>query len=144
MTVHAAYTFVLAGDLRILVVDDDPIQREFSVVYLAAPGVEVVTAKSGEAAVSLLGSGIFDIALVDYDMPGMSGVELLQAIRQDKQLGSLPVILITGREDMTSIDAAYNAGASSFMCKPVNWRLLAYQIRFVLRAHASHSANSAP
>lgn len=136
MTDNTTFTYVLNEGLRLLVVDDDPIQREFSVVYLAAPGVEVVTAASGEEAATLLNERSFDVALVDYDMPGMSGVDLVKQMRRDAKLATMPVILITGREDMASIDAAYNAGATSFMCKPINWRLLSYQIRFVMRAHA--------
>lgn len=133
---HPPFTFVLDGGVRLLAVDDDPIQREFSVIYLAAPGVEIVTAQSGEDALSLLETMAFDIALVDYDMPGISGVDLVKHIRTVDRLANLPVIMITGREDMASIDEAYRAGATSFMSKPVNWRLLSYQIRFVMRAHA--------
>jgi DNA-binding response OmpR family regulator len=44
-------------------------------------------------------------------------------------------MVVTGREDMVSIDRAYEAGATGFMCKPVNWRLLAHQIKFMIRAH---------
>src|SRR5262249_55491825 len=47
----------------------------------------------------------------------------------------LPVIVITGREDVVAIDRAFEKGASSFIVKPINWRLLNYQIRFVDRAH---------
>lgn len=136
MSESAPFTYVLDGGLRILAVDDDAIQREFSVVYLAAPGVEVITASSGKDAISFLENEHFDIALVDYEMPGMTGIDLVQHIRGHDRLSNLPIIMITGREDIASIDAAFNAGATSFMCKPVNWRLLTYQIRFVLRAQA--------
>ncbi|MBY0610888.1 MAG: response regulator [Beijerinckiaceae bacterium] len=136
MSESTPFTYVLDGGLRILAVDDDAIQREFSVVYLAAPGVEVITASSGEAAISFLENEHFDIALVDYEMPGMTGIDLVQYIRGHDRLSNLPIIMITGREDIASIDAAFKAGATSFMCKPVNWRLLTYQIRFVLRAQA--------
>lgn len=136
MSESAPFTYVLDGGLRILAVDDDAIQREFSVVYLAAPGVEVITASSGKDAISFLENEHFDIALVDYEMPGMTGIDLVQYIRGHDRLSNLPIIMITGREDIASIDAAFKAGATSFMCKPVNWRLLTYQIRFVLRAQA--------
>jgi DNA-binding response OmpR family regulator len=48
---------------------------------------------------------------------------------------SAPVVVITSFDDIVSIDIAYEAGASSFVTKPVNWRLLSYHLRFVLRAH---------
>lgn len=129
-----SHFYVLQEDLRLLVVDDDPIQREFAKVYLAAPTVEVELAENGAAGLALLRSASFDIALIDIDMPVMNGFELLAAIRADTALAHLPVIMITGREDVESIDRAYELGASSFVTKAVNWRLLSYQIRFVLRA----------
>ena len=131
---NAAFTYVLTDSLRILAVDDDPIQREFASVYLATPSASVETAGSAAAGMAMLADGGFDIALVDLDMPGMNGIEMIRRIRADRHLQHLPVIVVTGREDVVSIDAAYEAGATSFVTKPVNWRLLSYQVRFVLRA----------
>jgi DNA-binding response OmpR family regulator len=115
------YCFVLNQPMNILVVDDDVIQREFSTVYLSEPEVVVETAESALDGLQKLANGHFAAALIDVEMPGMDGIEMV----------------ITGREDMASIDRAYAAGATSFMCKPVNWRLLAYQIRFMIRAHGA-------
>lgn len=129
------FEFVLEDQLSILVVDDDPIQREFSAVYLAAPHVEVIQAECAQDGLALLASRDFDIALIDYEMPNMDGIEMLHRIRGSYP--TLPVIMITGREDTASIDRAYDAGATSFMSKPINWRLLSYQIRFVMRAHVA-------
>jgi DNA-binding response OmpR family regulator len=129
------FTFVLTDEVRVLAVDDDPIQREFCAVYLSSPAAEVTTAESAEAALEVLRQQSFDILLVDVDMPGMNGIELVRLLRADPAFDSVPMMVITGRDDMVSIDAAYAAGASAFMCKPVNWRLLAHQVKFLLRAH---------
>ncbi len=67
-------------------------------------------------------------------MPGIGGFELIRRIRATPGVADLPVIVVTGREDMASIDLAYECGATSFAVKPVNWRLMSYQVRFVLRA----------
>ena len=67
-------------------------------------------------------------------MPGMNGIDLVRSLRADTRFADLPVVMVTGREDMVSIDAAYEAGATSFVTKPVNWRVLSYHLRFVLRA----------
>ena len=76
-------------------------------------------------------------------MPGMNGIDLVKAIRADAQLAGLPVIMVTSHEDIGTIDAAYRVGATSFITKPVNWRLLSYQIKYVLRANAlMHGAAS--
>jgi DNA-binding response OmpR family regulator len=129
------FKFVELDEVTILAVDDDPIHREFASVYLGAPGTSVVTADSAEAGLTQLGSRHFDIALIDVDMPGMNGIEMVQTLRADLRYDALPIIVITGREDIASIDRAYDAGATSFMCKPVNWRLLSHQVKFLLRAH---------
>lgn len=137
MTGDNQFRFVLEGPHALLVVDDDPIAREFSAVYLAAPEVTVDTADCGEAALERLAERSFDLALVDLDMPGMGGFELIRRIRATPAIADLPVIVVTGREDVASIDRAYESGATAFAVKPVNWRLMSYQIRFVLRAAAA-------
>ncbi|KPF72614.1 hypothetical protein IP69_01600 [Bosea sp. AAP35] len=134
------FSYVLSDQLLILAVDDDPIQREFCSVYLATPEGSVTTAASAEEGLALLATSAFDVALIDVDMPGMSGIEMVRRLRADPRFDDLPVMVITGREDMVSIDEAYAAGATSFMCKPVNWRLLGHQIRFMIRAHRALKA----
>lgn len=129
------FKWVLDSDLTILAIDDDPIQREFCSVYLATPTVTVVTASSADEALEILPTRAFDAVLSDVDMPGMNGIELVRHLRGDTRYDDLPIMVVTGREDMVSIDLAYDAGATAFMCKPVNWRLLSHQIRFMIRAH---------
>ena len=136
----ARFTYVLGDDLRILVTDDDPIMREFATVYLSTPSVSVETAHCGEAGLARLESEPFDLALLDIDMPGLNGYEVLARIRAHPRLHELPVVVVTSNEDIASIDRAYQIGATSFVTKPVNWRLLAYQLRFVMRAQKALAA----
>ncbi len=138
------FEYVLTEDMDILAVDDDPIQREFCSVYLSTPSVRVETADCAEAGLAILAEKSFDVALVDVDMPGMNGIEMVRVLRADRRFDTLPIMVITGREDMISIDQAYEAGATAFMCKPVNWRLLAHQIRFMVRAHRALTRGREP
>lgn len=138
------FQYVPTEDMDILAVDDDPIQREFCSVYLSTPNVLVETADCAEAGLAVLAEKSFAAALVDVDMPGMSGIEMVRALRADSRFDALPIMVITGREDMVSIDQAYEAGATAFMCKPVNWRLLAHQIRFMVRAHRALTQSREP
>lgn len=133
---NVGYTHVLDEPVRILVVDDDPIQREFASVYLSTPVAEIITVASAEHGLLRLRNEKFDLMIIDYEMPGMNGIELVVSIRSDPQFLRLPVIMVTSHEDIATIDAAYRAGATSFITKPVNWRLLSYQIKYVLRANA--------
>lgn len=133
-TAAAPYTFVLNERTRILAIDDDPIQREFASVYLSTPSTTVDTTDSAISGLELLAEKIYDIVLLDIDMPGMDGIAMLEAIRSTPLFANLPVVIVTGCEDVVSIDRAYAAGATSFITKPVNWRVLSYHLRFVLRA----------
>jgi DNA-binding response OmpR family regulator len=127
------WTFVLDEPLRILVVDDDPILREFSSVYLATPSATIETAGDGVEARIRLDQAAYDMLLLDIEMPRRDGFSLLEEIRANERLRHLPVIMLTGHDDIASIDRAYQLGAHAFATKPVNWRLLSYQIRYVAR-----------
>jgi DNA-binding response OmpR family regulator len=128
-----AWSYVLDQPARILVVDDDPIFSEFARVHLSTPAASVDAAPNGEVAFGLLTHDDFDIVLCDIEMPVLDGFGLLAKIRSDARLCNLPVVMLTGKEDILSIDRAYNLGATAFTSKPVNWRSLSYQIRYVLR-----------
>jgi CheY-like chemotaxis protein len=125
--------FVEFESARVLVADDDPILREFATVHLATPSVEVEVAEDGLVALERLQQGGVDIALIDLDMPRMDGFELIERIRWDEALKHLPIVVVTGREDMIAIDRAYALGATAFVIKPLNWRLLSHQLAYVLR-----------
>jgi DNA-binding response OmpR family regulator len=128
------FFYVLEDDVRILFADDDPILQEFAMVHLSTKSAKVHTAADGLHAMQLIDEGEFDIVLLDLEMPNMDGFEVLTKLRADERFKRLPVIIVTGREDVSAIDKAFLAGATSFVVKPINWRLLSYQIRYVHRA----------
>lgn len=125
--------FVTYEPARFLIADDDPILREFATVHLATPEVEVEVAEDGVFALERLNLGGIDLALVDLEMPNMDGFELIAYIRNDDVLRHLPIVVATGREDMAAVDRAYALGATSFVVKPLNWRVLSHQLAYVLR-----------
>src|SRR5215471_15108225 len=128
-TQTASWTYVLDESMRILLADDDPVLREFASVYLSTPSATIDTVSDGTAAWARLQKEPCDALLLDIEMPQLDGYALLERIRADSRLCNLPVIMLTGREDIASIDRAYRLGASSFATKPVNWRQLSYHIR---------------
>lgn len=132
--------FVTYEAARLLVADDDPILREFATVHLATPEVEVEVAEDGVVALERLKQGGIDLALVDLEMPNMDGFELIEHIRNDDSLRHLPVVVATGREDMAAVDRAYALGATSFVVKPLNWRVLSHQLAYVLRNARAEAA----
>jgi DNA-binding response OmpR family regulator len=133
------FFYVLQDALKIIFVDDDPILREFAVVNLTTEHATVATACDGEEALRVIEAFQPDIMLLDLEMPNMDGFEVLERLRASETWRRLPVIVVTGREDVGAVDRAFQAGATSFVVKPLNWRLLSYQIRYVQRAAASEA-----
>jgi CheY-like chemotaxis protein len=130
----SGFFYVLDETARILFVDDDPILREFGQVNLASPKAEVDVAADGAEALRKLDGGDYDIVLLDLEMPVLDGFETLARIRANPRTRDLAVIVQPGREDVEAIDRAFRLGATSFVTKPLNWRLFSYQILHVLRA----------
>ena len=130
----SGFFYVLDETARILFVDDDPILREFAQVNLASPKAEVDVAADGAEALRKLDGVDYDIVLLDLEMPVLDGFETLARIRANPRTRDLAVIVQTGREDVEAIDRAFRLGATSFVTKPLNWRLFSYQILHVLRA----------
>ena len=75
-----------------------------------------------------------DLLLVDIVMPHMDGYELCRELRNRPEAANVPIVMVTGLDDVSSIARAYDAGATDFMSKPANWAVLNYRVRYVLRA----------
>lgn len=123
-----------SGGRRLLVVDDDAFYRDMAAAALEAADYEVITALDGNAGLELLRTQPIDIAIIDLTMPGMDGYELIRRARAEARNGSIPIIVITGQEDTASLEQAFEAGATSFMAKPLNWPLFVHHVHFVHRA----------
>lgn len=119
---------------RLLFVDDDPILREFAQVNLSSSTITVELASDGADALERLEASAFDLVVSDLEMPRIDGFQLLETLRASPTLSHLPVVVATGREDVLAIERAFACGATSFVAKPLHWRLLSHQLRFVLRA----------
>src|SRR5262245_11022078 len=88
------WSYVFDEGTRILVVDDDPILREFASVYLASPASEIEAVPDAAAALDCLSHKEFDVVLVDIGLPGMDGFELVQHIRAQERLRDLPIVIL--------------------------------------------------
>jgi two-component system, sensor histidine kinase and response regulator len=126
--------------MRVFIVDDDPIHRETSRMFLTMYGRKVTLAENGGTCLRIAAETDFDVLVVDLDMPDMTGLEVIAAIRAMPRHRDLPIIMVTSRDDAMAIDRAFELGASSFVVKPVNWTLLDHYLRFVLRASKNEIA----
>ena len=126
---------VLAGEQpRILVVDDDAGQRLLTGAALAQGGFAVLDAADGEQALSLLQRELPHLVLLDVIMPGLDGFAVCERLRRLPGGRHLPVIMVTGLDDLESIERAYQAGATDFITKPIPWLILHHRVRYILRA----------
>jgi diguanylate cyclase (GGDEF)-like protein len=122
---------------RVLVVDDDAYTRSIASQTLTQAGCIVDLVDSGEAALDHLSRHQPDMVLLDVEMPGIDGFETCERIREEHSATALPVLIMTGQDDVGSVDHAFRVGASDFMPKPFNPQLLRYRVRFLRRAHLS-------
>ncbi|HTJ16478.1 MAG TPA: EAL domain-containing protein [Steroidobacteraceae bacterium] len=119
--------------IRVLIADDDALLRDIAIATFEGAGFEVEAVTTGNAAIAACAARMPDIALLDVEMPEGSGYEACVAIRELLGGASLPIVMITGHDDAVSIDKAYDAGATDFVVKPINWALIVHRIRYVLR-----------
>ena len=101
---------------RILVIDDEDVIRLLVVEILESAGYDVTSAESAEVALTLLESAEFDLVVSDVVMPGLSGLELLEAVRA--RVASLPVVLVTGAGTYDTLSQALTRGAAGLVTKP--------------------------
>lgn len=117
----------------VLLVDDDPLIRTIMSAKLLEQGFRVTSAVDGLAAVGMLKDSPYDIVVTDLDMPELDGFGLIRRIRASARWRDIPVVVVTGSEDTRACELAFDAGATAFITKPVNWALLSQQISYVLR-----------
>ena len=102
----------------ILVVDDDAMNLRMAEVMLKKKGYEVKKAASGQAALTLLQEETVDLVLLDVEMPEMSGIETLDAIRSRSELADLPIAFLSASEDMEQSVANGEYAVQGFVKKP--------------------------
>jgi len=119
---------------QILLVDDDAGYRQLTRDALQDSGFMVEEASSGTQAFDMLKNATPDLILLDALMPGMDGFEVCKQLRSQPSTSAIPVIMVTGLDDMKSINNAYQSGADSFTSKPLNYTALMHQLRFQIRA----------
>ena len=115
---------------RVLVVDDEPQIRRALLLNLRARGYDVLEAASGEAAVQAAASEHPDLVLLDLGLPGMSGLDVITALRGWTQV---PIIVLTVRDDERAKVLAFDAGADDYVTKPFGMDELLARLRAALR-----------
>jgi two-component system, chemotaxis family, chemotaxis protein CheY len=117
----------------ILVVDDSKVMRDMIVACLRAiPDTNFGHASSGLEAIERLSLSSFDLMVLDLNMPDIGGIEVLEFVRAQDTLQSLPVLIVTTRGDDQSRERVLQAGATSFLAKPFTPDSIIAEVRAIL------------
>jgi diguanylate cyclase (GGDEF)-like protein/PAS domain S-box-containing protein len=113
---------------KLLIVDDDPTNRDVFSRMLRRLGYSVAMAEDGERALQMIHSVPYDLVLLDNMMPGLSGVEVLERVRQEFSPSELPVIMVTAQGESGHIVQALQLGANDYVTKPVDYPVVSARI----------------
>ena len=129
---------------RILVVDDNEDVVHITASFLTAKGYDVQTALDGARALELVATQPPDCVLLDVMMPNMSGIEVLNRLKEDPTTSHIPVILITAKSRDEDVLTGYKEGADYYITKPFSAQQLIYGVRLVLGDSSAPSRSNGP
>lgn len=124
----------------VMVVEDDITSMILAVEALESAGVTVLQAEDGQEAYELCELHCPDIIIMDVMMPRMNGYDACRAIRESEAGEHIPILMVTGLDDIASINQAYEVGATDFLPKPINYYLLPHRVRYMLRGKKTADA----
>ena len=120
-----------------IVADDEDLGRLLLSEAVAQLGLTVSSHDNGAAALEAALKQNLAIVLLDVDMPGLDGYAVCRQLRAEPRYANVPIVMVTGHEDSAAIDLAFDAGATDFIAKPVNWALLPRRLSYILRNAAA-------
>jgi class 3 adenylate cyclase len=123
---------------RILIVDDNPTNRDIIAARLEGHGYELLQAADGEEALSVARSALPDLILLDVMMPRVDGIEVCRQLKGDSSLPFMPIVLVTAKADTKDVVTGLDAGADEYLTKPVDHMALLARVRSMLRVKALH------
>lgn len=128
---------------NILIVDDEAPIREMIAVALEMAGYECLEAENTQQAHAIIVDRKPDLILLDWMLPGMTGIELCRRIKRDESLNEIPIIMLTARGDEDNKIQGLDAGADDYITKPFSTRELVSRIKAVLRRSSALSGEKA-
>ncbi len=120
--------------MKILVADDNPDSRQLTRDIVASMGHEVVTAVDGPHALAVIQEYMPDLVILDVNMPGMSGFDVMTALKADEATAQIPVLMLTALADVENRVHGLGLGADDYLSKPFNPRELVARVNARLRA----------
>lgn len=134
--IHAAYSRVTPMTFRILIVEDEPAIREMVGVALSRADFDLAEAGDATEAMISVSNEIPDLILLDWMLPGSSGLEVARRLKKDELTRYVPIIMLTARDEETDKITGLDTGADDYITKPFSPRELVARIKAVLRRTA--------
>jgi PAS domain S-box-containing protein len=119
---------------KVLIVDDDFVIRLLARKTLEQAGFQVEEVDNGPAAIACIETFAPDIVILDVIMPGMDGYITCQELCKHPLGADIPVLMMTGLDELESIQRAYQVGATDFITKPIHWLILPYRVQYIIRS----------
>jgi diguanylate cyclase (GGDEF)-like protein/PAS domain S-box-containing protein len=113
----------------LLIVEDDEKVREVFSMRLKVAGYNILMAEDGKQALGMIDENHLDLVLLDIEMPGMTGLDVLKVVRQQFSAAALPIIMVSGSHSSDAIVKALNLGANDFVPKPIDFPVALARIR---------------
>ena len=113
---------------KVMVVDDSATIRRFVMYALRAQGLHVITAEDGHEALEMLACTPVDLVITDLNMPKLDGFGLVQAIREDGDYSSMPVIILSSLSDDEDVNRGLSLGATAYLTKPFDETRIQYEV----------------
>lgn len=118
---------------RVLIVEDEPSIRDMVAFALRKAGMEAIHAADARSAQTAIGDQVPDLILLDWMLPGMTGIELARRLRREDLTRDVPIIMLTARGEETDRVNGLEAGVDDYVVKPFSARELVARIRAVMR-----------
>jgi diguanylate cyclase (GGDEF)-like protein len=118
----------------VLIIDDDPTVHLWAKRHLSFAGFKLISALNGYEGMALFQTYFPDIVLIDVEMPGIDGFVTCAEIRKLPNGKNTPILMVTGTEDAERVASSFNAGATDFVVKPVNWKVLIHRLSYMIKA----------
>jgi len=126
-------------DLRVLVVDDSEMNRDVCGSILTVEGAVPTLVSSGQEALDMLAHTVFDVILMDIQMPGMDGLTTTRKIREELALTNTPIVALTAGATTKDREAALTGGLDDFLTKPIDPRELVRTVRIVVESYRGNA-----
>lgn len=128
---------------RALVAEDDPILADVVGFILEEAGFAVEAVADGLTAQRRLAESDFDVAVLDVNMPGSSGLDVVSAARAGDRNATIPMVVMTGQSDSATTLKAYKCGATSFVAKPIDWQEFSRTVQLIVRGAEKRAEEAA-